>query len=51
MARHRIDDLCSPDVRDAIASTPIAVVPLGSIEQHGPHLPCGTDTFAAELVG
>jgi creatinine amidohydrolase len=50
LARHRIDDLPSPDVRDAIAATPIAVVPLGSIEQHGPHLPCGTDTFAAELV-
>lgn len=27
-----------------------AVVPLGSVEQHGPHLPCGTDTFAAELI-
>lgn len=51
MSRHRIDDLCSPDVREVIAATPIAVVPLGSIEQHGPHLPCGTDTFAAELVG
>jgi creatinine amidohydrolase len=50
VARHRIDDLPSPDVRDAIAATPIAVIPVGSIEQHGPHLPCGTDTFAAELV-
>lgn len=50
MARYRIDDLPSPDVRDAIDRTPIAVVPLGSIEQHGPHLPCGTDTFAAELI-
>ncbi|NIR41142.1 MAG: creatininase family protein, partial [Actinobacteria bacterium] len=23
----------------------------GSIEQHGPHLPCGTDTMAGELIG
>jgi creatinine amidohydrolase len=50
MALHRIDDLPSPDVRDTIDRTPIAVLPIGSIEQHGPHLPCGTDTFAAELV-
>jgi creatinine amidohydrolase len=50
MARYRIDDLPSPDVRDAIAANPVAVIPFGSIEQHGPHLPCGTDTFAAELV-
>ena len=50
MAAHRIDDLASPDVREVIARTPVAVLPIGSIEQHGPHLPCGTDTFAAELV-
>jgi creatinine amidohydrolase len=45
-----IEDLPSPDVGAAIADNPVAVVPIGSIEQHGPHLPCGTDTFAAELV-
>jgi len=50
VSRNRIDDLCSPDVADVIARTPVAVIPLGSIEQHGPHLPNGTDTFAAELV-
>ncbi|MFA9444270.1 creatininase family protein [Egicoccus sp. AB-alg6-2] len=50
MTLRSIADLPSPDVRDAVADNPVAVVPLGSIEQHGPHLPCGTDTFAAELV-
>ena len=43
-------DLTSPQVAEAIARSPIAVVPLGSTEQHGPHLPCGTDVMAAELV-
>jgi len=43
-------DLTSPDVASLLATTPVAVVPLGSVEQHGPHLPCGTDTMAAELV-
>lgn len=45
-----IYDMTSPDVAEALAADPIAVLPFGSVEQHGPHLPCGTDTMAAELV-
>lgn len=43
-------DLVSPDVADAIAHSKMAVIPFGSVEQHGPHLPCGTDTMAAEVI-
>jgi creatinine amidohydrolase len=43
-------DLTSPDVRRRIEERPIAFLPFGSVEQHGPHLPCGTDTMAADLV-
>lgn len=43
-------DLTSPDVAAHVARAPLAVIPFGSTEQHGPHLPCGTDTYAAELV-
>lgn len=43
-------DLTSPDVAAVLEAAPVAVLPFGSIEQHGPHLPCGTDTMAAELV-
>jgi creatinine amidohydrolase len=43
-------DLTSPEVAEAIAGSPIAVLPFGSVEQHGPHLPTGTDTIAARLV-
>lgn len=46
-----ISSLASPDVARHLARSPTAVMPFGSIEQHGPHLPCGTDTTAAELVG
>jgi creatinine amidohydrolase len=42
--------MTSPEARAAMADSGIVVVSIGSIEQHGPHLPNGTDTMAAELV-
>lgn len=32
------------------ASTPVLLVPVGATEQHGPHLPLGTDTAIASVV-
>jgi creatinine amidohydrolase len=43
-------DLTSPDVAEVLGRRRIVVMPFGSVEQHGPHLPCGTDTMAADLV-
>ncbi len=34
----------------ADAETGLALVPVGSTEQHGPHAPLGTDTYTAEAV-
>ncbi len=45
-----ISDLTAPDVAEMISDRGVVVMPFGSIEQHGPHLPCGTDTMAADLV-
>ena len=42
--------MTSPEAADAVSRSRTAVIPIGSIEQHGPHLPNGTDTMAAELV-
>jgi len=40
-----------PEVERACAAGPrTAVLALGSTEQHGPHLPCGTDTWIAEAL-
>jgi creatinine amidohydrolase len=45
-----ISQLTSPDVAEVVARSATAVLPFGSIEQHGPHLPCGTDIYAAKLI-
>ena len=37
-----------PELGDHVASESLAVVPLGSTEQHGPHLPLSTDHLIAE---
>jgi creatinine amidohydrolase len=36
------------DIADAATERWIAVLPLAAIEQHGPHLPLGVDSFIAE---
>jgi len=35
------------DVRDYLAANDMVIIPLGSTEQHGPHMPLGTDWLAA----
>ncbi|SHO66880.1 creatinine amidohydrolase [Pseudoxanthobacter soli DSM 19599] len=35
-------------IRDA--GIDMAILPVGATEQHGPHLPCGVDSFSAEAV-
>lgn len=46
------DRMTSPEVARALADSPgtVALVPVGATEQHGPHLPLGTDTFIAEGI-
>jgi len=44
----RWNDLTWPEVQVAVAETPYVLLALGAVEEHGPHLPLGTDTFAAE---
>ena len=36
-----------PELGDALAPGSVALVPLGSTEQHGPHLPLGVDGYQA----
>lgn len=41
-------DLTTEDFRERDMSRTIAVLPVAAVEQHGPHLPVGVDTFIAE---
>ena len=43
-------DLTWPEIRDRAAAGAMLAVPLGSTEQHGPHLPLSTDTDIATTL-
>ena len=39
-----------PEIVELIARDPVAVLPVGAVEQHGPHLPLGVDTMLCSEV-
>lgn len=43
-------DLRAPEIPEVLTSDSIIVLPLGAIEQHGPHLPMSTDFVVAEAA-
>jgi creatinine amidohydrolase len=45
-------DAAWPDLQEALAARPteVGLLPVGAVEQHGPHLPTGTDTLIATAV-
>lgn len=50
MANRSFDELTDPEIAAALARSPRVILPMGSVEQHGPHLPTGTDFFAARSI-
>jgi creatinine amidohydrolase len=46
----RLADLRAPQLATALSERSVVVLPLGAIEQHGPHLPFNTDWLIAERV-
>ena len=48
---HRLAEITWPDVAEAVEDEATTVIlPLGATEQHGPHLPLGTDTIRATAL-
>lgn len=47
---YRLNQMTWPQVEEQIKKVPIALVPVGATEQHGMHLPLGTDIFLAETL-
>ncbi|MFC4548966.1 MULTISPECIES: creatininase family protein [Halorussus] len=50
MRRNSLHEHTTATAADAFAETEVALIPTGSVEQHGPALPLGTDFLAAEAV-
>jgi creatinine amidohydrolase len=45
MILHRLAEMTTENVREALANhQAVVLLPVGSVEPHGPHLPLGTDT-------
>ena len=46
---HIMQQMTWPEVRDALQEVKLAIIPVGSHEQHGPHLAMSVDIAGAEL--
>ncbi len=44
---HILQEISWTDVEEYLESNDMVIIPLGSTEQHGPHLPLGTDFYEA----
>src|SRR5207302_9080483 len=49
-SQYRYDLLTWPEINEAVAMKKVVVLPVGAIEQHGPHLPLDTDFKLASSV-
>lgn len=47
---HAFEELGESDFRDLDPERTVAILPVGAIEQHGPHLPLGTDAILLDGI-
>ena len=49
--RESLLKMTQPEAEVILKRSGLAILPMGSVEQHGPHLPCGTDYLASLVIG
>ncbi|WP_338824112.1 creatininase family protein [Neomoorella humiferrea] len=47
---HYLLEITQPEAETILKRSRLAIIPTGSVEQHGPHLPCGTDHYAIMVI-
>jgi len=50
LPRKHAREMSKDEFRSAMKENPIVILPIGAMEEHGSHLPLGTDTFEVEYV-
>jgi len=50
MKKELLQEICWVDAKEYYSKNDIAILPVGSTEQHGPHNPLGTDHLIAEAL-
>jgi creatinine amidohydrolase len=48
--KYRYEELTWPEMREAIARQPVVLLPFGTVEDHGLHLPINTDNTIVEAI-
>ncbi len=48
--QHRYEKLTWPEINEAVAAGKVPIVPVGAVEQHGPHLPLDVDMLLVSSV-
>ena len=47
---YRYEEMTWPEAKERIPAAKGVIIALGSVEQHGPHLPLGTDMYMGAEV-
>jgi creatinine amidohydrolase len=48
--KYRYEELTWPEMREATSRQPVVLLPFGTVEDHGPHLPINTDNVIVEAI-
>ena len=50
MWTYAMEEMSYPDVKEILKSTDVVLIPIGSHEKHGPHIPLATDSWVSVEV-